>query len=224
MDFKKALPIFDRFVSWATPKRILMLAGAAIVTIFSLTIFEQRAQIAEGFTARSQSIASSPVEFKLVLSQEIKDRIKGIVDHSEQINTLQVFNANLRVNERELVYSFTDDVQIELLWKQFIEARGPIQPIFNANEKNNLQMVSTVNGEFTCSKLEDTVYLSLIPKLRQHMPYICRVSLPPYYGEFSGYIMLGLSHAPSDSDVAELRIDAVRLATEIYFKVIAKRK
>ena len=99
---------------------------------------------------------------------------------------------------------------------------GSTQAIFTSSEHGNEQMVAVINGEFGCFKYEDTINYIVAPALASKMPYVCRVSLPPYYGEFSGYLAFGLKAKPDEGKANEVRIEAVRLATEIYFKAIAK--
>ena len=224
MDYKKALPLLGKFVEWATPKRVLLLALMAWAVITGITVFEQRGVIVNTITADRQSTAAAPEEFRAVLTPEIKDKISQLVTRAPNINMIGVLTTNLRVNQRDMIYFYSDDPFVTAAWNSFLAARGSTQPVFNTDEKNNLQMVSVINGEFACHKFEDTVNAALIPKLGQKMQYVCRVSLPPYYGEFSGYIMLGLTAPPTDAEKAELRMDAVRLATDIYFKAITKKR
>lgn len=224
MDYKKALPLLDRFIKWATPKRVLLLAFAAISLIIGITVFEQRSTLANILTAGHQEQAAAPQEFRAVLTPEIKDKIQTIVTRSPIINMIGVMTVNLRVNQRDMFYFYSNEPAIELEWRKYLSSRGTIQPVFTSDEKNNTQMVAVINGEFACYKFEDTNNARMLPGMAHKMPYVCRVSLPPYYGEFSGYLMLGLASAPSETEQGELRIEAVRLATDIYFKTITKRR
>jgi len=219
MDFKKALPLIFNFISWATPKRVIMLALVSFVSILSLTLFEHRSSLLTAFNTTE----SAPREVSLLLADDTKQKIKELVIKSPDINTIMIINADIRVNQREMVYYFTDDSSIDFIIKNYLKIRSAKQPIFSADEKNNAQMVAVINGEFGCYKYEDSTTNMLLPKVGQYTAAICRISLPPYYGEFSGYLNVLLTHMPDAELQSEVRIEAVRLATEIYFKSIKHR-
>jgi len=219
MDLKKALPLLDKFFAWATPKRVLMLAFAAMACIISLTFFEHRSSVIEIFKAKDLA----PPELSVVLADDTRKKIEELVNRSPDVNTVMIVAANIRVNQREMVYYFSDDPVVDFTIKAYANSHGSAQTIFSHDEKNNAQMVSVINGEFGCYKYEDTSNNVMAPKLAQRTPTICRISLPPYYGEFSGYVSIGLTHVPDEALQNEIRIAATRLATEIYFKSIKRR-
>lgn len=196
-----------------------MLALVTFACIFSLTFFEHRASLLAAFNAAD----AAPQEVNLVLADDTKKKIEELVIRSPDINMVMIINADIRVNQRDMVYYFTDDPAIDFIVKNYMKIRSAKQPIFSADEKINAQMVAAINGEFGCYKYEDSGTNILLPKVGQYTAAICRISLPPYYGEFSGYLNVMLTHMPDAELQSEVRIEAVRIATEIYFKSIKPR-
>jgi hypothetical protein len=224
MELKKALPILDRFITWASPIRIVMLTCIALVLIGSLTIFEKRNAIVSGLAAHNQSETGAPPEFKLELTADVKDQVISLVKRSPDISMIAVFTANLRINQRNTIFYYTNEPSLDLVMRNQLSGHGTTYPIFTTNDKSNLQMVSVINGEFSCHKFADTISATRMPEAVRDMPFICQVSLPPYYGDFSGYLIFGLRKMPDKNAMDDLQLEAVKLSTDIYFKAISKRR
>lgn len=221
MDYKKALPIVEKFISWATPKKVLQVAGAALVCIICMTIFEHRASLTERVFNNQVQVA--PTELKINIPEDIKAKIKKIVDDNPDIIMIQVVSANMRINQRELSYYYTNDAGLAAGMANYVQTRTSGKPIFTADEKSNAQMVSVLNGEFGCYNYDDAMTSALMPRINSPVKAICRVALPPYYGSFSGYLGYSLNHVPDKALQEEIRIDATKTATEIYFRSIGKK-
>lgn len=220
MELKKVVPfILDKGIVWVSPKRILMLAFMAIVTIFSITLFEERSVVNGLFTQEQ----SAPRDLNVVLSERVRKRIDDTVIRSPLIVGARVVSANLKVNQRAQVYYYTDDPVVQSQWDQYIRERGNTQAIFSSDQVNNLQMVAVINGEFACSEFKDSLIGKVMPSLEGHIKYSCRVGIPPYYGDFSGYLVFWLKDAPDEGMTNEVRIEAVRLANDIYKELLARR-
>lgn len=224
MKIKKALPILDRFVTWASPTRIMMLTFVSLVLIGSLTVFEKRDAIVKGFTDHDSIEVSISKEPRLELPTEIQEQIIKLVKRSPNITFISVVAANLRANQRDTVFYYADEQNIDLAMRNLMASNGSTYPIFTTNDKSNAQMVSVLNGEFSCQKFADTIFATRLPLAANDMPHICQVSMPPYYGEFSGYILFGLKKVPDKMGMDDLRLEAVKLSTDIYSKTTSKRK
>jgi hypothetical protein len=224
MKIKKALPILDRFVTWASPTRIIMLTCVALVLIGSLTVFEKRDAIVKGLTDHDGVEVSISQEPKLELPSETQEQIIKLVKRSPDISFIAVVSANLRVNQRDTVFYYSDEHTIDLAMRNLLASSGSTYPIFTTNDKSNVQMVSVINGEFSCQKFGDTIFATRLPAAANDMPHICQVSMPPYYGEFSGYILFGLKKVPDKMGMDDLRLEAIKLSTDIYAKTMPKNR
>lgn len=225
MDWKILLSVLDKFIPWATPKKLFMLLLACVLTVTLFTIYQKRNDIVSLLTSSSSTRNNIAVpELHLALTNDIKSQIKNLVDRNPNIAYVGVVSANIRINQRELAYFYSDDPIITDQMTAGSWHMGSTQSIFTSSEINNEQMVAVINGEFGCFKYEDTINFIAASGLVTRLPYVCRVSLPPYYGEFAGYLAIGLREKPDENRQNDTRVEAVRLATEIYFKSIAKRR
>lgn len=223
MELQNILPLFDKFVAWATPKKVIMLGATAIVTLACYTFFENRNIILDLVLANRQEIYSAPEEFRFSVTADMQDRATQMVLRSKLLNFISISNSNLRVNTRDVVWWFSDDPGITREITNTLAARGTASPIFSTDTSNNEQFTNLLNGEFTCTPFINTIDGKINFSLATRITSICRVSLPPYYGSFSGFVTIGFETQPDDISMAEIRASLLQLSTEIFFKSIAPR-
>lgn len=84
-------------------------------------------------------------------------------------------------------------------------------------------MVSMLNNEFRCVPIGETTIYKVVPDIEKRFSTICRLAVPPYFGEFLGYVMVGLSRPPSDYEFDALRIEINKISVDIYFRDITNR-
>lgn len=212
----KHLSVAAKIIAWLSLKKVFLLGLTALGGIVMYTAYEQRSQVIEVF-------AKNGPKTNFTVSTVLQDRIKATVMTNPLITTVTVLAADLKLNERDIVYRFSDSAVANELWEKQFKERGTRQPIFTKDPENNAQMVSVVNGEFTCHSFAKTLNQNLVPEAAKITPVICRVSLPPYYGDFAGYLTLSLSRVPTEVEEDELQLEAKRLANEIFFKNIINR-
>ena len=220
MDYKKAFPLVEKFVQWGTPKRVILLALTAVVLVVSITMYEQRATFA-GLILQDRE---PPRDLKIVVHDAMKQKVAELVTKSEHLLIAAVISANLRINERELIFYSTDSTIINSIVQKYVSSKSLYKPIFTGDDKNNAQMIAVINGEFGCFRYDQAVSSGMVPKLGAQAQAVCLVSLPPYMGKFSGYIAFILSKMPDEQLQRELRLEAVKLSTEIYLKSLEVRK
>jgi hypothetical protein len=220
---QKAIQLFERFLEWVSPKRIALLSLAGLTLIVSVTFFEHRTALLSWAT-KQESTTGRVKENFVELSPSIIENLKTIVTRSPKINLVAAVSADLQVNQRNIEFTYSDDQRIASVTQEFLKTRGPTSAVFTANDRQNMLMVAVINGEFACYKFDDTTLLDTVPSLKSDIPYACYMSIPPYYGEFRGYLVLGLKGSPSDAELGELRIESTRLSNKIYFKSITRRR
>lgn len=213
----KHLASASKIIAWLSLKKVLLLSTITFGALALFTAYEQREQLVEA----AGGAVTPTTHFKV--STEMQDRIRVMVNNSSLITTITVLEANLKINERDIVFRYGDDPSVNDNWEREYSKNGTIQPIFTRDSGNNAQMVALVNGEFNCYKFSDTVNKDIVPQNERRTPVVCRISLPPYYGEFAGYLGFALSRTPSPAEQDELQLEARRLANEIFFKNIVNR-
>lgn len=217
MEFiKRFLPVIKKFIIWETPKQILMLFLFCLMSLISITLFEQRTNI---FNATTNNLSLPPMSVKkIVVPNDIDIKIQNLLNQQSNIAFISLVSADLRVNQREMVYFYSNNSLVNLIHDEALKLRGKTHVIFGADEKENEQMVAMINGEFACYKYDETSNMRLAPRGNVIIPYLCRISLPPYYGEFSGYLTFGLKSEPDQAQKDRLKLEGTRLSTEIYFR------
>jgi len=196
-------------------KKVAVWTFAAMVVLTGFTVFQNRTAIYAAIT--SAPVVETPSTIvPYTVSQTSQDRLKQLIDGDDLISTIIVLNADLRNNRRIPIYWYSDDPFVQkTLDAQFVSKFGI--PLFTAEEKNNSNMVGVINGEFACNKYSEG-NASLFPGMESRMPTVCRASLPPYYGQFSGFLTISLNRVPTPDEVIALKSTILAVATEIYFR------
>jgi len=176
--------------------------------------YENRAAIFQNLVSPVEN-KHAPTDWEI--GNESKTQLVKLVSSSDIINFVMVSAVDLQLNRRESKFWFTDsDTKTE------VQNLLP-QPVFDDNPKNTDQMVAVLSNEFTCGSINDTIYPRYSFKLTTASPVICRIAIPPFYGRFVGILTFGLNRAPSPEERDAIRLEASRLAVEIYLKDITKK-
>ena len=213
MDFKNVPPFISKFVSWISISRVVLVSAFALSLIVSVTLFEQRAFFVD---FSDDQYSPEPKIRSLKISDAIYKSMKELVDRSDLIVFSGVVSANLAINQRELVYFYSDSILANVIYEDIVSEYGKVALMFTDNDDENKQMVQLINNKFSCSPYADTANMKLAPKVNSIAPIICRISLPPHYGSFLGYISFGLSRLPNEAEIIQLRAESIKIASRIY--------
>ena len=195
-------------------KNVAIWTFAAVVAIIGYTLFEKRTEVVNYIVHGPQATAPGIASFGV--SETSKNRIKQIVDLDELINSIIVLNVDIRNNRRIALHWYSDDTSLQKSIDGLFTGRYGGIPLFTSDEKNNESIVGIINGEFSCTSYRDGGNASIFPGLENRLPYICRTSLPPYYGQFSGYITLTLNRVPTPDELTALKAETINISTEVY--------
>ena len=212
----RVLSLAAKVVRVISLKSLVIWSSTALVVIIGYTAFENRTDIVS-FIVNGPTI-NAPGIATFEISDTSKNRIKQIVDIDELINSITVLNTDIRSNRRIPLYWYSDDNSLQKsLDGLFVNKYGGI-PLFTSDEKNNQNIVSVINGEFSCSSYKDGGNTAMFPGLENRLPYVCRVSLPPYYGQFSGYLTVTMNRIPTAEELITIKSEALSISTEMYFR------
>lgn len=211
----RAFSLAAKIIKVISLKNVAVWTFAALVTLVGYTIFENRQAIVKYIVDGPEVEAPSTTGFKVGPTSQ--GRIKQIVDMDDMVNAVVVMNADIRNNRRIPLFWYSDDSPIQKNLDTYYASRGSGIPLFTAEEKNNENVVGVINGEFACSTY-NSGNGSIFPGMAARMPYICRASLPPYYGQFSGFVAVALNRVPTSEELATLKAETLSVATEIYFR------
>lgn len=215
---EKFIPLIGKIVRTITFNKVLVWGIIAAVSIVSYTIFEKRKVLGQFFFEDAPAVVVSKSSFSV--SDLSKGTIKSLVVNDDNLAGIIVLSADIRNNQRVPIFWYSDDTVIQRQLDSLYLNRDVRIPLFSSDQKNNEEIVSVINGEFTCTAYDEATNRAIFPGLKDKFPFICRTSLPPYYGQFSGYIAIGVNNLTSSTVLDRIKSESINIATEIYFRDI----
>lgn len=196
----------------------VMLFGL-LLTLTTL-IFENRVML---FDLSLSAVSNNNAETSFTLSTPSKRTLEDFIKREPLVNYALVSEVDLKQNRRTPLY-WIADAAIDPTTSKRLDAVTPTA-MFDYDANNTAQMVSVLNNEFVCAKYQDTSLARTTPELGDVMPVVCRIAIPPFYGRFVGILTFGLQSHPTKSELDSLRIEASRIAVELYLRdVLHKAK
>ena len=210
----------SKLVTAITFKKVLIWALAGTIGVIGYTAYENRSDLFLATKLGKGPIAAgNPVGSTFIVGNDTKSKISEFVKNEKSIVGLTVVSVDIRMNTRNQLFFYADKAEknppsLEPL-TSFIRL-----PMFTKNDDNNRQMVKLINGEFTCAPYTSgtSLVLAASPKANPDVVTICRASLPPYYGHFSGFVSVLLNTDPDVEEQVRLKHVIEALAIEIYFR------
>lgn len=213
------IKFIEDMITALTLKRILLLCLFAAISIIMLAVFENRASL---FAKLYKT--SSPHLVEWALSNESKAQLTSIVDY-DTAGGIIFYDVDLKKNQKNLKFFRVNNEENSPEVAALIVQISRLQPhsLFDADPKNIDQMVSMLNNEFKCVGIQDSSLIKILPAINQKFAFVCRMAVPPYFGEFLGYLEIGLTKAPSDYELDALRIEINKIAIELYVRDVTNR-
>lgn len=212
----RVLSLASKVIKVISLKNVAIWTIAAVTGLVGYTAFENRASIVSYIVNGPATDAAPLATFNV--SAASQTRVKQLVDSDDIINAVVILNADIRNNRRVPIYWYSDDQSLQKSLDSLYSGRYGGIPLFTSDEKNNETVVGVINGEFACGDFASGGNNATLPNLQGRFPYVCRTSLPPYYGQFSGYIMIGLNRVPTADELVQLKTETLNISTEIYFR------
>lgn len=203
----------SKLVKTITFKKVLILTLAGVLSVLAVTSYENRADLFSSTGFGKSLGVSNPVGTTFTIGDLTKRKVKKIVDDDSSIQGIVILASDIRMNSRTSMFSYEKNEGMTT--EKFTQAR---KPLFTKNEENNRQIVKLLNGEFTCGPHKQTILSQPLQSIEIKSVFVCRASLPPYYGHFAGFITVFLNIDPDIEKQVQLKSDIEALATEIYFR------
>jgi hypothetical protein len=147
-------------------------------------------------------------------------QLRGLVEQNSLVSMIFVEKVDLQKNRRVPKYWFLNNAQEE--FNKQMQEHLP-DAAFDDDSASVQQLIGVLNNEFVCVKFESTPLSHTHPKLKTVTPVVCSIAVPPFYGRMLGILTIGLAQTPTPQEHAAIRLEATRLAVEIYLHDIAKR-
>lgn len=217
MNKDSIIAFLEDMIETLTFRRVSLISLLVTVSISLLAIFENR----EALFASVYMTSKISTQERWVLSNESKNEIIAITN-SDIVGSVILSDIDLMKNRHTVKFFYDKDQKDLEKTKIYISGLLP-QALFDFDHQNTEQMVAMLNNEFRCSASKDTSFSRSLPVFTKKFPYVCRLAVPPFFGEFAGVVSIGLFSRPSESEFDALKIELNRIAVEIYLRDISKK-
>ncbi len=218
MSKEELVAFLNDMVDALTWKRFALLTLLGLVTIGLLMVFENRTSLF------NRVIDPTPVEELAIpweVSQQSKDELTALTK-LPIIDGVLLTEVNLKKNRRITKFWHVNNPDFRLEATRIMSTLLP-QAFFDTDRKNNEQMLAVLSNQFVCTPSKDTVFIRFFPAIDKTYPYICRLAVPPFTGEFAGLVTVLLKRSPAQSEIDSLKIEITRVSVEMYLRDIQHR-
>lgn len=212
-NFSSNLQVFQKFLNQLTWVKLTQLAALVFILGIVYAVYLAREPISD---ALSQTKISNTAPTVTKLSKKTGDKLAAAVDRYENIVAIQVVIVDFQKNTRRIVYTYSDDKNLNDLYNAAGVVGDTILPLFNGDSSNNQRLVELINGEFICTPFADTTGFKILPAAGKFIATSCSAGIPPYYGQFIGAVTVYLKHSPKPEELDQLRIMVKSMSSMIY--------
>lgn len=203
-----------------TFQRVLSACVLAGMLCILAIVWDQRVALVSNL--KVSSIASAK-NVSIVGNEKTAKAAKELVNRAALITGIQLINVDFRTNTRSTAFFYSDQVALQNIVDNAMALRvSPTPLLIKSDEQNNVRLIMIMTGQFVCYPSETSLLGKAAGEVVALAPYMCSISIPPYEGNFSGYLNLFLKSAPTGDEIEELRTAARILAADIYDRELSK--
>ena len=218
MSNEQLLLSIEDLIKTLTFKRVFLISLLVAISLLLFLVFDNRNIL---FNKAITSTAKNEIYYEWDLSKQSKDLLTTL-NFFEPVIFTGVINVDLKKNRRNVKWFFSNDSEIMGV-VNVITVKTLPQPVFDYDTKNTQQMIAVLNNEFNCVRTKDSILSQWGSTINNKMPIICRMAIPPYVGKFVGYLVFGIGRTMSKNELDSLKMEASRIAIEIYIRDVAKQ-
>lgn len=212
-------PLIEK-LTWA---KVAMLACVVAIGLIGTVLWENREIVYSSVPPR---VSASPG--LTTISEHSKGAIAAFMKQHEEVAMATVLSLDLVRNVRTPVYrAFNNPNVRRVVSGEITTGNDGTLPIFirDAVESNN-QMISLIQGEYSCSPVSQGGIVKVYPSLKNTIKLSCRVPIPPAFGGggAKGYIAVHLDRDLETFELERLKIDVMTLAMFIFNTEITGEK
>lgn len=220
LDKEKLLSFIEDIIDVLSFKRVGLVALLVVIGIILYSVYENRAAIL-GQVTGPRVTPQDQIVTDWALSNPSKASLQALA-RTTDVSYVAIVEVDLKLNRRVVTYYYIDDPEIRPS-QNALTALGLPQVLFDYDAKNTAQMVSVLSNEFRCDPYTDTVLFRYAPELAEKLPTVCRIAIPPFVGQFVGFISIATGKPMTRAELESIRLEMSRLAVEIYFNDVIKR-
>ncbi|WP_407305654.1 hypothetical protein [Acinetobacter sp.] len=222
VDKEKLLSFLSDMIDTLNFKRVALVALLTSICLIFFSLYENREAIVIKFTS---PVTSLPIDAPIIKSWVLSDASKGQLQalaKSTKIGFVIISDVDLKKNRRTVRYSYLKDPSIVLSPAAKLALGLPL-PVFDYDPGNTEQMVATLSNEFRCDPYKTTIYYRHAPELSENFQTVCRLAIPPFVGQFIGFLTVGISGDTSSAELDSIRLEVSRIAVDIYYNDVMRQ-
>lgn len=218
------IPEFIKLIRVLTFRRIMNLAVLGGLVGLGFVSWGARHEMTDYVRLKVSAFSHTPSAGSIVGTADTMKAIKKLVNKSSLIVGVQLVNIDIRTNSRSTAGEFYADHQtLQIAVDLAISSKVAPTPLFiTGNTVNNDRLTEIMRGLFVCYESKDTLFSTMAPDVLDVAPWMCSISIPPYEGNFQGYMNVFLAKQPSQREIDQLRTAARILAADIYERELSR--
>lgn len=211
MSFKPLMD-FIRVLSW---QKLAQATIFVILIISAWAFWENRATIYNSLKVGARVESDEPLVIQL--SRPTQAYLETTLARSKDtIAAIQIINVNFKKNSRSSAYFIFNDAELKNAYNIFAESKLSDIPLFTESEINNQRLINLINGDFVCIDFKDAPSSKIYPNVAKNISTVCSISIPPYYGRFSGFLNIYLIKKPQNEELVYIRQLSRDISLRIY--------
>lgn len=225
VDKEKALGFIESVLDTLTFKRVGLIALLTLLGLGILVFYENRKQVVEYLINTSNGDVPKVTTqggVPWTLSEQSKNELKKLVSSSDLVAFIGISDVDLQKNRRVLTFFHQKDSTLKLPDAATRAINLP-QAMFDYDAKNTAQMVAVLSNEFRCDPYRDTINYRYAPDFEAYSPIVCRLAIPPFAGQFVGFVTIGVAQNVPKQNLDAIRLELARIAVSIYLNDVIKR-
>lgn len=203
----------QKFLGVLSWKKILQITAFLFVIAVAWATYDLRESIYNYANQSRLSRYGPPIE---KLSRRSINDVDEAAKKANIVIAIQVVVADFQKNQRIPIYTSTTDSGLADLYDQYKKNSISNPPLFSADETTNRHTVELINGEFICYPFSESLVSRILPESGKYIQSACAVGIPPYYGKFSGAVVIYVRKQPTPEEIDQIRNLAKTLSIKIY--------
>lgn len=207
-DYATILKQIKSIIKTASVVRLVKIVLIVFMTATLFALFERRKDIynsvVESFVVKS----TNPMVNEFTIKKRNIVMVEKFLNEFPAANSVVVIHANVRDNLKEVLYaSFSKKIKSKTVDTQL--------PLFTGNAEMNKRTVHLMSGEIYCMASTKNNLGTIVDGIENEIVFSCAIPIPPSYGNFSGWMFIGFERLLTDSELVQLKSEAVRMSNEI---------
>ena len=190
--------------------RILKVCFLMFLSLIIVIVFERRSEILSKLLEPIIVENTQPIPTSLMLTNFHINSLEKILQSFPGVNGVVVVSVNLRENTKNIIFKSIDKKLIS-----FLDSIPESLPLFTNNGELNNRTVYLLSGEIHCMNSSKNNLGALVANLEQVMPFSCALPIPPFYGDFSGWIFVGFDGVPEDKEFFKFKTVVTKISADI---------